>query len=874
MLKYLYRNKLLLMLSVLAMFLISLTLYIRKERDISTYIKNYNQAVFKNYETVFSSFNKVAIGSFYGVINKPDIIDIFKDAHSADIKERAKIRRRLYKKLKPDYRRFRMLGVKQIQFHLPDTTSFLRMNKSGIYGDKLGDVRKSVAFVAKKQLPIEGFERGEYISGYRFIYPLFSDETTYIGSVGITFDASAFIVAYEQSFNSHVNFILKDIAVDDKSKKEFDRSYEYPGYYYESKHNNRVSYNDIKALNADELKELQPQIREGLESKECFSLFYKQSDNVKILTFVPLYNVVSSEINAYFVIYSNDNYIGAVITQFYTLLILSAFLIALIFFIIARELHSKHILQEKVEKRTIELNQRYLHERYLKELLHTITDVNESLISSFSLGSVIESSIDRLSRNDRFKLISYDHIEGELLVPQYIYGDIYGLFDIDIIDTNNRDITPIMKSALEAVKRGSAAINTDFDQCDISSKYYRYIDEYDIHSSISFTLQEPDSDKPFAVITLFSSQLEYDQEEVALLENLIHDMTMALSANKQKVLAEKLRLKQISNYEETILAFVDMIEQRDAYTAGHTLRVAKYARLIATAYGLEEESINKIEQAAILHDIGKISTPDSILLKPGKLNVLEYNLIQNHVNAGVRMLSKIELYRELSELIKYHHERYDGKGYPNRTKGENIPVEGHILMVADAFDAMTSNRIYKARKTPIEALDEIVAESGKQFHPEIAKIAYKVLSTIEMQHTTQLPQNELEQQRFAYFFKDNLTGIYNESYLQMVLNGSKDYEYMYKLSIKNFSAYNKKYGWSKGDDVLMQISDFLQNLFPDIMIFRYHGDEFLILLESYVSLKMDQLKPFLQRYPLIDIEIEGYDSKEMCRFSNINIDEY
>jgi putative nucleotidyltransferase with HDIG domain len=862
------------MLSVLAMLAISLTLYIRKERDISTYIKNYNQAVFKNYETIFSSFNKVAIGSFYGVINKPDIIDIFKDAHSADIKERAKIRRKLYKKLKPDYRHFRMLGVKQVQFHLPDTTSFLRMNKSGIYGDKLGDVRKSVAFVAKKQLPIEGFERGEYISGYRFIYPLFSDETTYIGSVGITFGASAFIIAYEQSFNSHVNFILKDIAVDDNSKKEFDISYEYPGYYYESKHNNRVSYNDIKALSADELKELQPQIREGLESKECFSLFYQQSDNVKILTFVPLHNVVSSEINAYFVIYSNDNYIGAVITQFYTLLILSAFLIVLIFFIIARELHSKHILQEKVEKRTIELNQRYLHERYLKELLHTITDVNESLISSFSLGSVIESSIDRLSRNDRFKLITYDHIEDELLVPQYIYGDIYGLFDIDVIDTNNRDITPIMKSALEAVKRGSVAINTDFDQCDISSKYYRYIDEYDIHSSISFTLQEPDSDKPFAVITLFSSQSEYDQEEVALLENLIHDMTMALSANKQKVLAEKLRLKQISNYEETILAFVDMIEQRDAYTAGHTLRVAKYARLIATAYGLEEESINKIEQAAILHDIGKISTPDSILLKPGKLNVLEYNLIQNHVNAGVRMLSKIELYRELSELIKYHHERYDGKGYPNRTKGENIPVEGHILMVADAFDAMTSNRIYKVRKTPTEALDEIVAEGGKQFHPEIAKIAHKVLSTIEIQHTTQLPQNELEQQRFAYFFKDNLTGIYNESYLQMVLNGSKDYEYMYKLSIKNFSAYNKKYGWSKGDDVLIQISDFLQNLFPDIMMFRYHGDEFLILLESYMSLKMDQLEPFLQRYPLLGIEIDGYDSKEMCRFSNINIDEY
>jgi len=864
--KYLYKNKLLLLLSVLAVLILASWLYMKKESDIASYIKSYNEATFKKYETIFDSFNKVAISSFYGVINKPEIIDIFKYAYISDTEKRKNIRKKLYREFKPDYRRFRMLGIKQVQFHLPDGRSFLRMNKPSIYGDDVSKIRKSVAFVSKKQLPIEGFERGRYISGYHFIYPLFSDDTTYIGSAGITFAACSFFIAYGQSFNSHVNFILKDI-----NAEGFDRSFEHPEYYYESKHNNRVSYNDIKALSKEELLELRDQVTDGLKSKKSFTLYYEQSSNVKVVTFIPLHNVISKEVNAYFVIYSNDEYIATVITQFHRLLFLSVILMILLYFIIARELHSKHILQEKVEKRTMELNQRYLHERYLKELLHTITEVNESLISSFSLGSVIESSIDRLSRNERFKLISYVHIDGDFLIPQYIRGDIYELFDQEAIDIKSEKVSPLIKSMTEAVKNRSFAVNTDFKQSDISHDFSKRSDDYEINSSISFTLQEPDCDKPFAVITLFSSQREYDQEEISLLENLFHDMTMALSANKQKVLAEKLRLKQISNYEETILAFVDMIEQRDAYTAGHTLRVAKYARMIATAYGLQEESINKIEQAAILHDIGKISTPDSILLKPGKLNVLEYNLIQNHVVAGVRMLSKIELYRDLSELIKYHHERYDGRGYPNRVKGENIPIEGHILMVADAFDAMTSNRIYKARKTPKQAVEEIIQEAGKQFHPEIAKIAKEVLGDIHVEFTTQLPQNELEQQRFAYFFKDNLTGVYNEDYFQMILNGNKSYHYLYKLSIKNFSAYNKKYGWKEGDEVLKNLASFVQKLFPDAMVFRYHGDEFLILLENYEKLHESQISSFSAEYSLINVTIEGFDSKDISKFSNVAI---
>lgn len=156
--------------------------------------------------------------------------------------------------------------------------------------------------------------------------------------------------------------------------------------------------------------------------------------------------------------------------------------------------------------------------------------------------------------------------------------------------------------------------------------------------------------------------------------------------------------EKIENYQKTLFALVDMIEERDTYTGGHSQRVAKYSVMIAKEMGCAEKEREKLHQAGILHDIGKISTPDSVLLKPGKLNDIEYKLIQEHVKVGYGMLSKIPMYKELAEIIHHHHERYDGKGYPDGLRGDEIPLLSRIMIVADAFDAMTTNRIYKTRK--------------------------------------------------------------------------------------------------------------------------------------------------------------------------------
>ena len=305
---------------------------------------------------------------------------------------------------------------------------------------------------------------------------------------------------------------------------------------------------------------------------------------------------------------------------------------------------------------------------------------------------------------------------------------------------------------------------------------------------------------------------------------------------------EKLQAQKIENYQQTLLALVDMIEKRDSYTGGHSHRVAKYSVMIAKELGCREEECNKLYQAGILHDIGKISTPDSILLRPSKLNKIEYKLIKEHVTVGFNMLNKISMYKELADIIHYHHEKYDGNGYPEGLSGEDIPFLARIMMVADAFDAMTTNRIYKKSKTIKEALKEIKDLSGIQFHPEVANASIKALDKISVaQSISQLPKNELEQERFSYFYKDQIVDAY-KNYLDLLLSKNhyeKEYKCINIFFIRNFTKYNQKYGWNEGDKLLSKFAIYLKKSFPSSLIFRIYGDDFLILDKEHIEISDD-----------------------------------
>ncbi len=202
---------------------------------------------------------------------------------------------------------------------------------------------------------------------------------------------------------------------------------------------------------------------------------------------------------------------------------------------------------------------------------------------------------------------------------------------------------------------------------------------------------------------------------------------------------------------ETIEALSNAVDAKDRYTSGHSRRVAEYARMLAERMGLDEEKIKQIYMAGLLHDIGKIRIPDEIINKAGKLTEEEFNYIKLHTIAGNHILKEISSIEEISVGAKYHHERYDGNGYPNGLEGENIPQIARIIGVADAYDAMASNRSYRKALPQYLVREEIVKGKGKQFDPVIAEHMlalidedkeYQMKQTDSLQRTILVVDNE------------------------------------------------------------------------------------------------------------------------------------
>jgi uncharacterized domain HDIG len=181
------------------------------------------------------------------------------------------------------------------------------------------------------------------------------------------------------------------------------------------------------------------------------------------------------------------------------------------------------------------------------------------------------------------------------------------------------------------------------------------------------------------------------------------------------------------NYYNMVKTLTAALEAKDQYTEGHSHRVEVYAEKIAHRMRLPAHDIEDIKVAALLHDIGKIGIDDTILNKPSRLTDEERAIIMTHPQIAENILKNVKLNKMTRTIILHHHERYDGSGYPCRTKGEEIPIEVYVVALADAFDAMTSNRPYCGSLSMEEVVQVLNEESGKQFHPKAVDAFLQVL---------------------------------------------------------------------------------------------------------------------------------------------------
>jgi putative nucleotidyltransferase with HDIG domain len=183
-------------------------------------------------------------------------------------------------------------------------------------------------------------------------------------------------------------------------------------------------------------------------------------------------------------------------------------------------------------------------------------------------------------------------------------------------------------------------------------------------------------------------------------------------------------------FYNTVETLVRTIQAKDQYTSGHSTRVSRYALLIADKLGLSTKEKHQLYLAAMLHDIGKIGVPDELLHRPGKLSDEEMERVRNHVQLGASMIEMLGEMHPIVPLIRHHHECWDGSGYPDGMKGEEIPLISRIISVADMYDAMTSDRPYRSRRSHQEAVEEIKRTNGSKLDPRVAEVFLQVLKEI------------------------------------------------------------------------------------------------------------------------------------------------
>ncbi len=238
-----------------------------------------------------------------------------------------------------------------------------------------------------------------------------------------------------------------------------------------------------------------------------------------------------------------------------------------------------------------------------------------------------------------------------------------------------------------------------------------------------------------------SQQLHvYSSDELGRLTQSFNEMASLLTEQQEKLGASAHELEEA--YVSTVKILAAAIEARDRYTLGHSTRVAELAVALAREAGLKKEDIDLIEIACLFHDVGKIRIPDSILHKRGRLEADEIKEMQKHPEYGAEILSKAPCLYKYIPAVRHHHEWYNGNGYPDGLSREEIPVAAAIISLADAFDAMTSDRPYRRALSVEEARSAILKNSGRQFHPELARLMIRIIEKREM--GTEIKENQSE----------------------------------------------------------------------------------------------------------------------------------
>ena len=312
-----------------------------------------------------------------------------------------------------------------------------------------------------------------------------------------------------------------------------------------------------------------------------------------------------------------------------------------------------------------------------------------------------------------------------------------------------------------------------------------------------------------------------------------------IATEKANASAEKMMLSM--KMLETLAGTLDA---KDKYTNGHSMRVAFYSTRLAEELEWDKERVSVLRYEALLHDIGKIGVPDAILNKPSRLSEMEFGLIKSHTIVGADILKNMIAVPGASKVARYHHERFDGKGYPDGLQGTEIPFNARIVGIADAYDAMSSDRIYRKALSHNEIRNELINGRGTQFDPELLDKFVEMLDSdkLNITDTLSMYEKDMEQQNILTDIENMIHRLSNASEQKKIINDfDKFYQYMrniglrYNHSVEVVQVEIICMSEADSDDMINDVSDLLQiairkNIRAVDMHYRYSPLKHMIIL--------------------------------------------
>lgn len=678
----------------------------------------------------------------------------------------------------------------QLHFHLANGESFLRFHKPSKFGDSLL-FRKSIKKIIETKKKVTGFEVGRFFDGYRYIYPLFY-KGDFVGSVEASIKTTYILKQMNEMMNGNYNLVLKSKFLEGVIHKSHIDKY-YHKFYADVHYYVGSTLNDdgIKESETHSLENIKKELNKSMDKGKPFFKHVHNKEKVEVFSFIPIYGIAGENLG-YFFSFKEDSTPEQIEFMQMTKYIVALILFSILLYLYKQgniktatiEQLNKAIDQTTLVSKTDTKGKI----TYVNDAFEKLSGYTKEELMGKPHNIVRDPSMPKSAFKDMWKTIQNKEMWHGTITNRKKDGSTYTVSAnvMPILDINGsikeyiairHDVTElehykeILKEQLddksksleeninytkqyeEAINSSTAVLKTDAENiityanerfCKLSG--YRKDEliglnckalRHENHIQMGDCDRMIDRLKNKEVISIVFTNVAKDNS-LYFLDTLVYPIINIKGEVNEHLhlmhdISEIINLHQEleDTQKEIIYKMGEIGETRSKETGNHVKRVAEYSKLLATLYGLGEKDVEILRMASPMHDIGKVGIPDAVLKKPGKLDVDEWKIMQSHAELGYEMLkhSNRPILKAAAIVASEHHEKWDGSGYPKSLKGDDIHIYGRITAIADVFDALGSDRVYKKAWELDKILDLFKEQKGKHFDPDLVDLFFENLDS-------------------------------------------------------------------------------------------------------------------------------------------------